>query len=79
VYVVCPLVADALHFISWEETGNVAAVLVVADPSPPCVWTNSRLIRGVALGLVDIWARRHIRRGASFEIIWEHDLNVLRE
>lgn len=78
MYVVCPVATDALHFISWDDSGTLAAVLVVADPSPSCVWTNSRLVRGSTLGLVDVWARRHIRRGVQFAVIWERDLDVLR-
>lgn len=64
--------------MSWEDAGNLAALLVVAVPSPACVWTNSRLIRGSTLGLVDVWARRHIRMGVLFAVIWERDLDVLK-
>lgn len=78
MYVICPVADNASHVIAWVDEGDLAVVLVVAAPSPPCIWTNSRLVRGATLGLVDVWARRHIRMGHRFAVIWEQDLDVLR-
>lgn len=79
MFAICPVAEGAIHTVAWDDESDVAVVFALAAPQPPCLFINTRLVRGAALGLIDVWARRHIRLGRCFEVIWAHDLDVLRE
>jgi hypothetical protein len=68
---------DLQLFRAWTDR-PIAAILVV-DGDDGVLWYNSRLVRGLVLSLVEMWALRQAHVGWSFALLSEADIAKLAD
>jgi hypothetical protein len=69
---------DAIHWEGFDADNALAAILTVLK-SGASVWWNTRHVARNEHALVDLWARWHIEHGSLFVVLWDYDLEALRD
>ena len=67
----------SIHWHGWSDDGGVACIVLLSDENAT-VWMNLRLVNGRLYPFVDLWARYAIGLGAACDILFSHELDVLR-
>lgn len=67
----------SLCAVGWWDQRDIAATLVAVAPGRPVLWYNRRLVSGPTLQVMELWARRNLRDGATFSIVTADEIETL--
>lgn len=67
-----------MYWEGFSAHTSIAALLTVLATGPS-IWWNTRHVARHEHALVDLWATWHIEHGSRFVVLWDRDLEALRD